>query len=774
MSFAMAELDRILEGLNPEQQQAVKATEGPLQILAGAGSGKTSVLTRRIAYLMAAKRVAPWSILAITFTNKAAREMRDRIEKLVGLAAGDIWATTFHSMCVRVLRRDIERLGYQSGFSILDDTDQLATIKRILNDLNIDSKQFEPRAILGRISAAKNELRTAAKVRDTAGGNPFEQIVGDVYLEYERKLKVNNSLDFDDLIMKTVQLFESAPDVLEFYHNKFHYIHVDEYQDTNHAQYRLVALLAKRRKNICVVGDSDQSIYGWRGADIKNILSFERDYPDAQVIRLEQNYRSTQTILNIANEVIKNNMERRSKNLWTDNGVGDKAVLYHASDERVEARFITQRIREHLSQNGSYQDIAILYRTNAQSRVIEEMLLQDGIPYRIFGGLKFYDRKEIKDVVAFLRLILNPDDDISLLRIINVPKRGIGETTVAKVQLLATSYGLSLFQAFGQADRAGVGGRTLKTISGFVQMMEALIAMRDFLNVTELTEEVLKRTGYREALKAEKTLEAEARVENLNEFLSVTTEFDAGYVGVSEEIAQARLEAFLTDVALVADTDLSGGKPVPGQAGAGEAEAAEAKNQVVLMTLHSAKGLEFPLVFLVGLEEGVFPHNRALNSEHEMEEERRLCYVGVTRAERRLFMTTCSTRMLFGQLRSYAPSRFLAEMPPHLIEKAEPLFLAGRAAWEPRPRMQGAVHGEARVEGGRPANNPILSMPASFGADLSLTYEPGDVVEHRKWGPGTIISAANAGEDLELVIEFGAPIGRRRLAARFAPITKKE
>jgi len=496
LSFAMAEVDRILAGMNPEQQQAVKATEGPLLILAGAGSGKTSVLTRRIAYLMAAKRVAPWSILAITFTNKAAREMRNRIEKLVGLVAGDIWATTFHSMCVRVLRRDIERLGYQSGFSILDDTDQLATVKRILNDLNIDSKQFEPRAILGRISAAKNELRTAAKVRDMAGSNPFEQVVGDVYVEYERKLKLNNSLDFDDLIMKTVQLFESAPDVLEFYHNKFHYIHVDEYQDTNHAQYRLVALLAKRRKNLCVVGDSDQSIYGWRGADIKNILSFERDYPDAQVIRLEQNYRSTQTILNIANEVIKNNLERRSKNLWTDNGVGDKAVLYYAADERVEARFITQRIREHISQSGSYQDIAILYRTNAQSRVIEEMLLQDGIPYRIFGGLKFYDRKEIKDVIAFLRLILNPDDDISLLRVINVPRRGIGETTVAKVQSLATSYGLSLFRAFGQADRAGVGGRTLKTISAFVQMMEALIAMRSFLTVTELTEGVLQPTGY--------------------------------------------------------------------------------------------------------------------------------------------------------------------------------------------------------------------------------------------------------------------------------------
>lgn len=784
LSFAMAETDRILAGLNPQQRQAVQATEGPLLILAGAGSGKTSVLTRRIAYLMAAKRVAPWSILAITFTNKAAKEMRERIEKLVGLAASDIWATTFHSMCVRILRRDIERLGYQSGFSILDDTDQLSTVKRILSDLNIDTKQFEPRAILSRISAAKNELRSAAQMADGAG-NPFEKVAGNVYLEYERRLKINNSLDFDDLIMKTVHLFESAPDVLEFYHNKFHYIHVDEYQDTNRAQYRLVSLLAKRRQNLCVVGDSDQSIYGWRGADIKNILSFERDYPQAQVIRLEQNYRSTKTILNIANDVIKNNVERPSKNLWTENAEGARAVLFQAADERMEARFIVERILQHQRGSGHYADVAILYRTNAQSRVIEEVFLQEGVPYRIFGGVKFYDRKEIRDVVAYLRLILNPQDDISLLRIINVPRRGIGATTVAKVQELATRYGLSLFAAFGQAERAGVSGRALKTISAFVQMMENLVHMRGFLTVTELTEEVLKQTGYREALKAEKTLEAEARVENLNEFLSVTMEFDADFAGVGEELANARLEAFLTDVALVSDVDLNGGKPVKGNK-AGETEGNEDK--VVLMTLHSAKGLEFPVVFLVGLEEGVFPHSRALNSNHDMEEERRLCYVGVTRAEANLYLTTCSTRMLFGQLRAYAPSRFLAEMPEMLIERVQPEMGVGRMPWAPRARMQGSLYtgkdalmgsqsghgstGGFRVNGG--PHGGTMSVPSNFGADLSVEYLPGDKVEHRKWGLGTIAEADSSGTDLELVIDFAPPIGRRKLVARFAPIQKVE
>ncbi|MCL6443518.1 MAG: UvrD-helicase domain-containing protein, partial [Alicyclobacillus sp.] len=437
----------ILAGLNPEQQRAVQTTEGPLLVVAGAGSGKTSVLTRRIAYLIATKRVPPWAILAITFTNKAAREMRDRLERLVSpAAAADIWAATFHSMCVRVLRRDADKLGWKTGFTILDDTDQLTLIKHILSDQNVDPKRFEPRAVLSAISSAKNQLRTGAQVRDRAG-NLFERVVGDAYLEYERRLKANNSFDFDDLIMKTVQLFEQHPDVLQFYHHKFHYIHVDEYQDTNHAQYRLVKLLAQAKRNLCVVGDSDQAIYGWRGADIQNILQFERDYPEAQVIRLERNYRSTKTILDIANAVIQNNTMRKEKNLWTDAEQGDKAILYEAENEHDEARFIANQIDALRRAGGRLSDVAVLYRTNAQSRVIEEVLLQAGMPYRIFGGLKFYDRKEIKDIIAYLRLIVNPADDMSFVRVIQAPKRGIGNTSLDKLQAFAAGHGLSLFEA---------------------------------------------------------------------------------------------------------------------------------------------------------------------------------------------------------------------------------------------------------------------------------------------------------------------------------------
>ncbi len=737
------EVERIVAGLNKEQRTAVETTDGPLLIIAGAGSGKTSVLTRRIAYLMAARRVPPWSILAITFTNKAAREMQERIEQLVGPVAQDIWAMTFHSMCVRILRRDIEQIGYQRGFTILDDADQLATIKRILSDLNIDSKRFEPRAIQSAISSAKNELKTAAKYRDLAG-DLFQRIVGDVYLEYERRLKVNNALDFDDLIMKTVELFERCPDVLTFYHNKFHYIHVDEYQDTNHAQYRLVRLLADKRKNVCVVGDSDQSIYSWRGADIRNFLQFERDYPDAKVIRLEQNYRSTKTILHIANHVIRNNTERKEKTLWTENPIGDKATLFQASDEKVEARYIVEQIQKHVADGASYGDFAVLYRTNAQSRVIEEALLQQGIPYRIYGGLKFYERKEIKDILAYLRLLVNPHDDVSLERVINVPKRGIGAGTVEKLQALANQYGLSLFQAMERAGEAGVSGRTLTSISGFVQMLDNLIKMKEFLNLTELTEQILERTGYIDALRLEKSLEAEARIENLQEFLSVTREFDARWEPGEED----ELSMFLAEVALVADTDMNGGKP--------EALSKNEEQQVVLMTLHSAKGLEFPIVFLPGFEEGLFPHSRSLDSPAAMEEERRLCYVGITRAKRKLYVTTCTARTIFGQFRQSVPSRFLSEMPGEYIERVDPLSRP-RPLWTPRPESSG---------------RSTLSMPPSFGADLTVEYNAGDKVEHRKWGIGTIVQRQGDGEDMELTIAFAAPVGIKKLLAKFAPIKK--
>ncbi|RIV16629.1 ATP-dependent DNA helicase PcrA, partial [Alicyclobacillaceae bacterium I2511] len=526
MHRSTTETGPILAGLNPEQRQAVETTEGPLLVVAGAGSGKTSVLTRRIAYLVTIRKVAPWGILAITFTNKAAREMQDRIATLVGPLAQDMWTMTFHAMCVRILRRDINRLQYQPGFTILDGTEQLTTVKRILSDLNVDLKRYEPKAVLAAISKAKNALQTATQVRDGAAGNPFARIVGEVYTQYEQRLRTNNSLDFDDLLIKTVELLEHHPDVLQFYQSRFQYIHVDEYQDTNHVQYRLVFLLAQQRRNLCVVGDSDQSIYGWRGADIQNILRFEKDYPEAKVIALEQNYRSTKTILQIANGVIANNLVRKVKTLWTDNPQGEQAVLYQAYNERSEARYIVERIQDYQQKKRSYGQMAILYRTNAQSRVIEEALLQEGIPYRVFGGLKFYDRKEIRDVLGYLRLILNPHDDLSLRRVIHVPKRGVGESSLEKLQVYATTRGWSLYQSMQVVEVVGLKGGALRGVRSFIQVLDELRKMVPFLSLTELTEQVLLRTGYRAALAAEKTLEAEARVENLDEFLSVTREFD--------------------------------------------------------------------------------------------------------------------------------------------------------------------------------------------------------------------------------------------------------
>lgn len=758
--------EQILEGLNPEQRRAVETTEGPVLILAGAGSGKTNVLTRRVAYLLATRRAAPWNILAITFTNKAAREMRDRIEQWVGPFAHDIWAMTFHALCVRILRRDIARLGYTSGFTVLDDADQLAVVRRILQDLNIDSKRYDPRAVLGSISQAKNILRSAAKVMDLAG-DPFQKVVGTVYLEYEKRLKQNNALDFDDLIMKTVQLFREAPDVLEHYHRRFRYLHVDEYQDTNHAQYVLVSMLAQGSRNLCVVGDSDQSIYRWRGADIQNILQFERDYPDATLIRLEQNYRSTQTILDIANEVIRHNTLRQDKRLWSALGAGEKARLYEAPDDRTEAAYIARTISDYVERGGRYSDCAVLYRTNAQSRVIEEALLQFQIPYRIFGGLRFYERKEIKDVLSYLRVILNPADDVSLERILNVPRRGIGDTSVERLQAWAQQHGTSLYEAILHAEEAGVTGRGRKALAEFAEVLHQLIQMQTFLPITDLTEEVLARTGYREALEAERSIEAEARLENLNEFLSLTAEFDARWTP-QEDVS--RLEAFLTEVALVSDADLNNGMP----------SASHDADQVSLMTLHSAKGLEFPVVFLAGLDEGIFPHARALYDDEELEEERRLCYVGITRAMRRLYLTRSQLRMVFGEHRTYTPSRFLQEMPAHLIEPEMP---PGYGSHHGAQRtgcgysaMQSGGSGSPNTitPGAHPASRPALGLvvPHNFGADLTVSYAPGDKVEHRKWGIGVVRSAHGSGEDLELVIQFAPPVGERRLAARFAPIRK--
>lgn len=751
---------QILDGLNKEQQRAIQTTDGPLLILAGAGSGKTSVLTRRVAYLIADRHIPPWAILAITFTNKAAREMRERIEALVGFAAADIWTSTFHTFCARLLRREIAKMGYAQSFTVLDAADQLSVVKRVMRDSNIDVKKFEPRAFQHQISQFKNELKTATKVRDDAG-SPYEELLGNVYLEYERRLKENQSLDFDDLIMKTVQLFRESPETLKSYQHRFTHIHVDEYQDTNYAQYMLVKLLAERRKNLCVVGDSDQSIYGWRGADIRNILDFERDYPDATVIRLEQNYRSTKRILRIANEVIQNNRLRKEKNLWTSADDGAKAQLYHAGDERAEALFLADTVEDLVRTGSHYDEMGILYRTNAQSRVIEEIFLQRGIPYRIYGGLKFYDRKEIKDIIAYLRLVLNPDDDVSFARVVNVPKRGVGQTSVNKLEALARDRGTSVFQAAQAAVSAGLSKRAANTVGEFVQLILTLQQQRDFLPLTDLTDELLTRSGYRDWLAQEKTLEAQSRLENLDEFLSLTREFDENGMTRDDEIGP--LEQFLTDVALVADSDLNKGKP----------DASEPTDEVTMMTLHSAKGLEFPMVFLVGLEEGVFPHQRALdsNDEMEMEEERRLCYVGVTRAKQRLYMTSCSSRMIFGSRRPFMASRFLSEMPEEDIEQERPVVQQDFAsAFRSRSSAPSRQVGQQREPSNRSGLGTIV--PQSFGADLSLSYEPGERVAHRKWGEGEILSSTGSGDGLELVVRFLDPIGERKLFAKFAPITK--
>jgi DNA helicase-2/ATP-dependent DNA helicase PcrA len=739
---AIGGAEAILAGLNPQQKEAVTHQEGPLLILAGAGSGKTNVLTRRIAYLILERRVAPWSILAITFTNKAAREMKERVERLVGLVANDIWVSTFHTMCVRILRREIDKLGYTSSFTILDAADQLTAVKQCMAELNLDPKRFEPRAIQAVISQAKNELKSW-QVFARNGQTYFDQVAAQVYEAYQKKLRANNSLDFDDLIFKTVELFETDPSVLSFYQNKFLYIHVDEYQDTNHAQYRLVKLLAEKRRNLCVVGDSDQSIYAWRGADIRNILDFERDYPDATVIKLEQNYRSTKTILEAANHVIANNKNRKEKNLWSDKPAGEPLGYYRAMNEQEEALFVVEQIQEYVNRGRKFADCAVLYRTNAQSRVLEESFVKANIPYMLVGGVKFYERKEIKDVLAYLRLIANRSDDLSLTRIINVPKRGIGDSTLEKIQSYAADRGISLFAAMQEIEQVGLAPRFSKKIKEFVLLIQSLAAQAEFLGVTELTEEMLKLTGYRRELEqeAEKKLEAQTRLENLDEFLSVTREFDRK----QEAPAGGRLAEFLTEVALVADVD----------------EMDDAQDAVTLMTLHAAKGLEFPIVFLVGMEEGVFPHMRTLGNEEEIEEERRLCYVGITRAEEKLFLTSSLSRMLFGQSKMNPESRFLHEIPRTLIEEIG----KKRNAFGQEAKLHAQDAAAATVSG-------RLQIPKGMGADLSLSWEIGDQVQHKKWGVGRILARSGEGEDLELVVLFPEPIGERKLLARFAPLTK--
>ncbi|KPV58046.1 ATP-dependent DNA helicase PcrA [Paenibacillus sp. A3] len=759
---------KAIQKLNPQQRRAVEATDGPLLIMAGAGSGKTRVLTHRIAYLIATRKAAPWSILAITFTNKAAREMQERVSALVGPQGQDIWVSTFHSMCVRILRRDISRIGFTSNFTILDSGDQLSVIKNCMKEMNIDSKKFEPKAVQAAISNAKNELLTPEKFERKIG-DYFDGIVAKVYSSYQRKLKANNSLDFDDLIMTTIELFQQVPEVLDFYQNKFQYLHVDEYQDTNRAQYMLCRMLADKYKRICVVGDSDQSIYRWRGADISNILDFEKDYPNATTILLEQNYRSTSNILNAANKVIANNTGRKPKNLWTDKGEGQKIRLYQADSEHEEGYFITGEIRKNVDKGRRFSEHAILYRTNAQSRVIEEILIKSDIPYQIVGGIKFYDRKEIKDILAYLRLISNPDDDISFARIVNVPKRGIGDTTVERLGAAAGQFGVSMFAMLENVDSMEIGAKARNALADFRDMIENLYRMVDYLSVTELTEKMLEMSGYREELKRENTIESQARLENIDEFLSVTMDFE-------KRNEDKSLVSFLTDLALIADIDSMNQDPEAGKQG------------VVLMTMHSAKGLEFPVVFIMGLEEGVFPHSRALMDNEELEEERRLAYVGITRAEEELFLTCARMRTLFGRTTANAPSRFLQELPQELLEtvRAGGGFGRGGAstpAWAGGDRRFGSAGGF----GGAPAQagrTPVSfrSGPAAAGgaapkaaapAAQATDFAMGDKVSHGKWGTGVVVAIKGSGDDTELQIAFPAPVGVKRLLAKFAPITKQ-
>ncbi|NLM21353.1 MAG: DNA helicase PcrA, partial [Peptococcaceae bacterium] len=649
-----------LQDLNPVQRQAVESGEGPLLILAGAGSGKTRVLTYRIAHLIA-NGVDPWHILAITFTNKAAQEMRDRVINLVGSEARHLWISTFHSACVRILRREISLLpGYSRSFVIYDSADQLALVKECLKLLDIDEKKIAPKAVLAVISEAKNKLLDAPSFEARAE-DYFQQKAAQVYDLYQRKLVAYNALDFDDLIMLTVKIFQENPAVLEHYQERFRYILVDEYQDTNHAQYVLINTLAQRYRNLCVVGDDDQSVYGWRGADVQNILDFERDYPEAKVLKLEQNYRSTQKILQAANEVVKHNFNRKEKSLWTENNEGENLVLYKAWNEHEESRFVVRKIRELRDKEGRPNaDFAVLYRTNAQSRVLEEHLMKEGIPYCIYSGTKFYERMEIKDILAYLRLVHNPADRVSFARIVNVPKRGIGRTSLENTLEYAEEQGMPILNALAEAAYIpGLQTRAVKALTSFHEMISKFREeARKGIPVTALTELILKETGYLAALRAENTVEAVSRIENLNEFLSVTSEYDNNIEDylqdseLQEEQNMLILGGFLEQVSLVAEID----------------NYEEGEDAVKLMTMHSAKGLEFPVVFAVGWEEGIFPSSRSLLEEYALEEERRLCYVTITRAKEKLFLSYAEQRMVYGHIQACLPSRFLNEIPPELLE----------------------------------------------------------------------------------------------------------
>lgn len=763
----------ILKGLNDKQYEAVVTTEGPCLVIAGAGSGKTKVLTHKIAYLIGEKQVKPWNILAITFTNKAANEMKERIGNLVGDVAADIWMGTFHSICVRILRRFIDRIGFDSSFIIFDTSDQRTLVKTCIKSIGLDDKMFTDRSVLSEISNAKNEMLEPEQYTVRANGDFRKEKIALVYEMYQKRLKENNAIDFDDIINYTIKILMENPDILEYYSDKFKYVLVDEYQDTNKAQFTLVTLLASKNGNITVVGDNDQGIYSFRGADISNILNFERDFPGTKIIKLEQNYRCTGNILKAANAVIKNNEVTYKKELWTENEVGKLPTVYSANNEYDEGTYIAQQI-EHLRREEyyKYSDFAILYRMNTQSRAIEEILRRESIPYKIIGGLKFYERKEIKDIISYLRLIQNPSDNLSLKRIINEPKRGIGKTSLDKIEELSNNTGVPMYEIIKNAEQYGLN-RVFLNSGEFVNAIEELRTKKDDIKISDLIKETLKKSGYTQALENENTIEAENRIENLDEFLTVAIEFE-------DESADNKLSDFLEGITLSSDID----------------NMEETEETVTLMTLHSAKGLEFPVVFLVGMEEGIFPGYKSIGEPKELEEERRLCYVGITRAKEYLFLTCSKQRTIFGSTSCNQVSRFLREIPSDLLdgydkalgEKQESnnVFGDSKYSWTYGSKDNGNIK-TYKIDKQEPSvaaassnsnNNGFMFRTAesflnnltkkSTGANVDLSkYKAGVKIYHKKFGEGIISNVEPEGDDLKVDINFDK-VGHKRLMAKFA------
>ena len=750
-----------LQQLNPQQRAAVEQTEGPLLVLAGAGSGKTRVLTYRVAYLMQ-QGVAPWHILAITFTNKAAKEMADRVHALAGEASEDAWISTFHSFAARVLRRDIEKLGYKRQFAIYDEDDRMSVIKNVAKDMKLSDKEFPPRQIRAVISDAKNRLLTPTEWLKESGEDRRSRTLYEAYRQYEKVLQSNNALDFDDLLIKTLVLLSEHPPVLQYYRDRFQYILVDEYQDTNAAQYMLVRLLAGDRHNLCVVGDDDQSIYGWRGADIRNILDFEKDFPECVTIKLEQNYRSTGNILDAANQVIAHNLGRKEKALWTEAEQGERLALYHALDERDEASFIV-RMAQKLIRGGEHPgEIAVLYRTNAQSRVLEEAFVRGGTPYRVYGGQRFYERREVKDLIAYMRALVNPDDDVSTRRIINVPRRGIGDATVDKLAEYAREQDMPLLSAALDCENAPLSARAKKQVGAFATLMVDLTEQMYEKKLSGFMEELIERTGYVRELEAEKTEENENRIENIRELQGAVSQFEQSH-------PEAELADFLENVALISDTD----------------DLDTAGGAVTLMTLHSAKGLEFNEVFLAGMEDGVFPLARAVFEDDLMEEERRLAYVGITRAKKRVFMSHARTRMLYNTRNSNPLSRFVDEIPRRLIvdgaantgPRRVPPPTRGAGQWAQPPRSPYGANRSPGPSGGIPGVQKGMAASGGFawnkgpGGQPPADFHPGDAVHHRVFGRGTVTEVTGEGPDKRVKIRFTNG-QERSFSAAAAPIVK--